>query len=74
MIPPWHDGRSEPADVSMLRLDDINVLTTERAWNMDTGLVAGQVVKASGRLVHGDVAQAAQALRRVWSPMSIVWS
>jgi cytosine/adenosine deaminase-related metal-dependent hydrolase len=58
------------ADVILLRLDDLNMLTAEREpiaavvtaanpGNVDTVLVAGQVVKAAGRLVHGDPDQAA---------------
>ncbi|MFF0156906.1 amidohydrolase family protein [Streptomyces sp. NPDC005263] len=62
------------ADVILLRLDDINMLTAERdpiaavvtaaqPHNVDTVLVAGQIVKAAGRLVHADLGQAAEALR-----------
>lgn len=62
------------ADVILLRLDDLNLLTAERdpiaavvtaanPGNVDTVLVAGHVVKAAGSLVHGDPAQAARALR-----------
>lgn len=62
------------ADVILLRLNDLNMLTAERdpiaavvtaaqPHNVDTVLVAGQVVKANGKLVHGDTAQAARALR-----------
>ncbi|WP_432192541.1 amidohydrolase family protein [Streptomyces sp. bgisy027] len=62
------------ADVILLRLDDLNLLGAERdpiaavvtaahPQNVDTVLVAGQVVKSAGRLVNGDLPQAAQALR-----------
>ncbi|WP_043666252.1 amidohydrolase family protein [Streptomyces xylophagus] len=62
------------ADVVLLRLDDINLLTAERdpiaavvtaahPHNVDTVLVAGRVVKAAGRLLHGDLARTARALR-----------
>ncbi|MEU6379125.1 amidohydrolase family protein [Streptomyces sp. NPDC046909] len=62
------------ADVILLRLDDINCLTAERdpiaavvtaahPHNVDTVLVAGQVVKTAGRLVHADLGRAAQDLR-----------
>lgn len=62
------------ADVILLRVKDLNMLTAERdpiaavvmaaqPHNVDTILVAGQVVKANGQLVHGNDAQAARALR-----------
>jgi len=62
------------ADIILLRLDDLNMLTAERdpiaavttaanPGNVDTVLVAGRVVKAAGRLVHGDLAEAIHALR-----------
>ncbi|MFI7708071.1 amidohydrolase family protein [Nonomuraea sp. NPDC049480] len=62
------------ADVILLRLDDLNMLTAERdpiaavvtaanPGNVETILVAGRIVKAAGSLVHGDLAQAVQALR-----------
>ncbi|MFI7067580.1 amidohydrolase family protein [Kribbella sp. NPDC050124] len=62
------------ADIILLRVDDLNMLTAERdpiaavvtaanPGNVETVLVGGEVVKAAGRLVHGDLAQAAQALR-----------
>jgi cytosine/adenosine deaminase-related metal-dependent hydrolase len=62
------------ADVIMLRLDDINMLTAERdpiaavvtaaqPHNVDTVLVAGHILKAAGRLVHADLGQAVEALR-----------
>ena len=58
----------------MLRLDDLNMLTAERdpiaavvtaahPGNVDTVLVAGTVIKAAGRLVHADLAQASRSLR-----------
>jgi 5-methylthioadenosine/S-adenosylhomocysteine deaminase len=61
------------ADVILLRLNDLNMLTAERdpiaavvtaanPDNVDTVLVAGQIVKANGKLVRGDVAQATRAL------------
>jgi cytosine/adenosine deaminase-related metal-dependent hydrolase len=62
------------ADVIPLRLNDLNMLTTERdpiaavvtaanPDNVDTVLVAGQVMKANGKLLHGDLTQAVRALR-----------
>ncbi|MEV0640441.1 amidohydrolase family protein [Streptomyces sp. NPDC050619] len=62
------------ADVILLRLDDLNMLTAERdpigavvteaqLHNVDTVLVAGRVVKAGGRLVHADLRRTARALR-----------
>ncbi|MEJ3742774.1 amidohydrolase family protein [Actinomycetes bacterium KLBMP 9797] len=62
------------ADVILLRLNDLNMLTAERdpitavvtaanPANVDTVLVAGQIVKTGGRLVRGDLAEAAQAVR-----------
>ncbi|UUU19629.1 amidohydrolase family protein [Streptomyces sp. DSM 40750] len=62
------------ADVILLRLNDLNMLTTERdpiaavvtaanPDNVDTVLVAGQVVKANGKLLHGDLTQAVRSLR-----------
>jgi 5-methylthioadenosine/S-adenosylhomocysteine deaminase len=69
------------ADVILLRLDDLNLLTAERdpiaavvtaanPWNVDTVLVAGQIVKTAGRLVHGDIAQAVKALRATAAAVS----
>jgi 5-methylthioadenosine/S-adenosylhomocysteine deaminase len=62
------------ADVIVLRLDDINTLTAERdpiaavvtaahPHNVDTVLVAGQVVKSNGGLVHTDLGRVARELR-----------
>ncbi|MFJ8716166.1 amidohydrolase family protein [Streptomyces violaceus] len=62
------------ADVIVLRLDDINLLSAERdpvaavvtaaqPHNVDTVLVAGQVVKSAGRLIHADLGQATRNLR-----------
>ncbi|WP_063043835.1 amidohydrolase family protein [Nocardia pseudovaccinii] len=61
------------ADIIMLRLDDINLLTAEHdpvsavlsahPGNVDTVMVGGQLVKAAGRLVRGDVARTAAAAR-----------
>ncbi|MEH0421459.1 amidohydrolase family protein [Streptomyces sp. B21-083] len=62
------------ADVILLRLDDINTLTAERdpiaavvtaahPHNVDTVLVAGEVVKINGRLVHTDLGRVARELR-----------
>ncbi|MBE8477357.1 MULTISPECIES: amidohydrolase family protein [Streptomyces] len=62
------------ADVILLRLDDLSLLTADRdpiaavvtaahPQNVDTVLVAGQVVKSEGRLVNGDLPRAARALR-----------
>lgn len=62
------------ADVILLRLDDLNLSTAERdpiaavvtaahPGNVDTVLVAGQVVKAGGRLVHVNPAVATQGVR-----------
>ncbi|WLW58318.1 amidohydrolase family protein [Streptomyces sp. SX92] len=62
------------ADVILLRLDDLNMLTAERdpigavvteaqPHNVDTVLVAGKVVKAGGRLVHADLRRTGRALR-----------
>ncbi|QOV36672.1 amidohydrolase family protein [Streptomyces ferrugineus] len=62
------------ADVILLRLDDLNVLTADRdpiaavvtaahPQNVDTVLVAGQVVKSDGRLTHGSLVRTADALR-----------
>ncbi|MEH0415952.1 amidohydrolase family protein [Streptomyces sp. B21-083] len=62
------------ADVIMLRLDDINTLTAERdpiaavvtaahPHNVDTVLVAGEVVKINGRLVHTGLGRVARELR-----------
>ena len=62
------------ADVVLLRLDDLNMLTAERdpigavvteaqPHNVDTVLVAGKVVKAGGRLVHADLRRTGRALR-----------
>jgi 5-methylthioadenosine/S-adenosylhomocysteine deaminase len=62
------------ADVVLLRLDDLNMLTGERdpvaavvtaaqPGNVDTVLVAGQVVKSAGRLLGHDVATVAGSLR-----------
>ncbi|MEX3105522.1 MULTISPECIES: amidohydrolase family protein [unclassified Streptomyces] len=62
------------ADIVMIRLDDLNMLTAERdpvdavvtaaqLHNVDTVLVAGKVVKSGGRLVHADVRRTARALR-----------
>ncbi|WP_416981003.1 amidohydrolase family protein [Streptomyces sp. T028] len=70
------------ADVILLRLSDLNMLTAERdpigavvtaanADNVDTVLVAGQIVKAGGKLVHGDVAQAARALRATAAAVNV---
>jgi 5-methylthioadenosine/S-adenosylhomocysteine deaminase len=78
-IGPLRPGKQ--ADVILLRLDDLNLLTTERdpiaavvtaanPQNVDTVLVAGQVVKSEGRLVHGDLAQATQALRATAAAVS----
>jgi 5-methylthioadenosine/S-adenosylhomocysteine deaminase len=61
------------ADVIMLRLDDLNMLTAERdpigavvtaaqPHNVDTVLVAGRIVKSKGRLVHADLRRTARAL------------
>ncbi|KND33129.1 amidohydrolase family protein [Streptomyces acidiscabies] len=62
------------ADLVLLRLDDLNLLTAERdpvaavvmaaqPHNVDTVLVAGRVVKSGGRLLHADVRRTARALR-----------
>ncbi|MEU1520368.1 amidohydrolase family protein [Streptomyces sp. NPDC005811] len=62
------------ADVVLLRLDDINMLSAERdpiaavvtaahPHNVDTVLVAGQVVKSGGRLVHADLGRVTRELR-----------
>lgn len=62
------------ADIIMLRLDDLNMLTAERdpigavvtaaqPHNVDTVLVAGRVVKCAGRLAHADLRRTARALR-----------
>ncbi|MFF9810773.1 amidohydrolase family protein [Streptomyces coeruleorubidus] len=62
------------ADVIVLRLDDINTLTAGRdpiaavvtaahPHNVDTVLVAGQVVKSNGGLVHTDLGRVARELR-----------
>ncbi|GAA3784551.1 amidohydrolase family protein [Streptomyces phyllanthi] len=62
------------ADIIMLRLDDLNMLTAERdpigavvtaaqPHNVDTVLVAGRVVKFAGRLVHADLRRTARSLR-----------
>ena len=62
------------ADVIVLRLDDINTLTAERdpiaavvtaahPHNVDTVLVAGQVVKSNGGLVDTDLGRVARELR-----------
>lgn len=62
------------ADLVLLRLDDLNCLTAERdpvaavvtaaqPHNVDTVLVAGEVVKSAGRLVHGGLGRAARDLR-----------
>jgi 5-methylthioadenosine/S-adenosylhomocysteine deaminase len=69
------------ADVILLRLDDLNLLTAERdpiaavvtaagPSNVDTVIVAGQVVKADGQLIHTDVARATQALRATAAAVS----
>lgn len=69
------------ADVILLRLDDLNLLGAERdpiaavvtaahPQNVDTVLVAGRVLKAAGRLVNGDLAQATQALRAAATAVS----
>jgi cytosine/adenosine deaminase-related metal-dependent hydrolase len=61
------------ADLVVLRLDDLNMLTAERdpfaavvtaanPGNVETVLVAGQLIKVDGRL-RGDAAPAARALR-----------
>jgi 5-methylthioadenosine/S-adenosylhomocysteine deaminase len=62
------------ADVILLRLDDLHMLTAEhdpiaavvtaaQPHNVDTVLVAGRVVKAAGRLLHADLPSTAQNLR-----------
>ncbi|MDX3640827.1 amidohydrolase family protein [Streptomyces sp. MB09-02B] len=62
------------ADIVLLRLDGINTLTAERdpiaavvtsahPHNVDTVLVAGQVVKIDGRLVHADLGRVTRELR-----------
>jgi 5-methylthioadenosine/S-adenosylhomocysteine deaminase len=69
------------ADVILLRLSDLNILTAERdpiaavvtaanPSNVDTVLVAGQVVKADGRLIHTDLAKAIHALRATAAAVS----
>ncbi|QNP69660.1 amidohydrolase family protein [Streptomyces roseirectus] len=62
------------ADVVLLRLDDLNVLTAERdpvaavvtsagPHNVDTVLVAGRVVKRAGRVVNRELREAVRELR-----------
>ncbi|MFJ8112012.1 amidohydrolase family protein [Streptomyces sp. NPDC096132] len=62
------------ADLVLLRLDHLNTLTAERdpiaavvtaahPHNVDTVLVAGQVVKSDSRLVRADLGRVAQDLR-----------
>jgi len=62
------------ADVIMLRLDDLGMLTAERdpiaavvtaanPGNVDTVLVAGRIVKAAGLLAHRDLAHVVRSLR-----------
>nr|MDT0659773.1 amidohydrolase family protein [Micromonospora sp. DSM 115978] len=62
------------ADVVLLRLTDLNMLTADRdpitavvtaahPGNVDTVLVAGEVVKSGGRLVRDDLAQVTDAVR-----------
>lgn len=69
------------ADVILLRLDDLNCLTAERdpiaavvtaahPHNVDTVLVAGQVVKTAGRLLHADFGQVIQDLRATAAAVS----
>ncbi|MFE9644386.1 amidohydrolase family protein [Streptomyces sp. NPDC006365] len=69
------------ADIIMLRLDDLSMLTAERdpigavvtaaqSHNVDTVLVAGKVVKAAGRLVHADLRRTARALRATAAAIS----
>jgi 5-methylthioadenosine/S-adenosylhomocysteine deaminase len=69
------------ADIILLRLDDLNMLTAERdpiaavvtaaqPHNVDTVLVAGKVVKAGGRLVHADLRRTARALRATAAAIS----
>ncbi|WP_216588720.1 amidohydrolase family protein [Streptomyces brasiliscabiei] len=69
------------ADIIMIRLDDLNMLTAERdpigavvtaaqPHNVDTVLVAGRVVKADGRLVHADLRRTARNLRATAAAVS----
>ncbi|WP_416985975.1 amidohydrolase family protein [Streptomyces sp. T028] len=62
------------ADLVLIRLDDLSTLTAERdpiaavvtaahPHNVDTVLVAGQVMKSDSRLVHADLGRVAQDLR-----------
>ena len=77
IIPAYRTGSLRPgkqADVIVLRLDDLNTLTAERdpiaavvtaahPHNVDTVLVAGQVVKSNGGLVDTDLGRVARELR-----------
>ncbi|WP_416981037.1 amidohydrolase family protein [Streptomyces sp. T028] len=69
------------ADIIMLRLDDINMLTAERdpiaavvteaqPHNVDMVLVAGKLVKTKGRLIHADLRRTARALRATAAAIS----
>ncbi|NUR05120.1 MAG: amidohydrolase family protein [Streptomyces sp.] len=66
--------QGKQADIILVRLTDLNMLTAERdpiaavvtaanPDNIETVLVAGQVVKADGALVHGDAAHVLRTLR-----------
>ncbi|WP_155060339.1 amidohydrolase family protein [Streptomyces blattellae] len=69
------------ADVVLLRLEDLDMLTAERdpiaavvqaanPQNVDTVIVAGRLMKAAGRLVHADLRRTAQALRSTAAAIS----
>lgn len=69
------------ADLVMLRLDDLPMLTTERdpiaavvtaadAGSVDTVLVAGQVVKAGGSLIDRDLDEVSRRLRATATTLS----
>ncbi|MEU0073841.1 amidohydrolase family protein [Streptomyces sp. NPDC006332] len=69
------------ADVVLLRLEDLDMLTAERdpiaavvqsanPHNVDTVIVAGRVMKSAGRLLHADLRRTARALRSTAAAIS----